>query len=62
MKDIKQFILEASSQDIEKALEDLAEGVLDYLNQEGVVAWDEQKMIKYVNGDEEPDFKDWLIV
>ena len=58
MKDIKQFILEASSQEIEKALEDYAEGVLDYLNQEGVVAWDEQKMIKYVNGDEEPDFKD----
>lgn len=58
MKDIKQFILEALSQDIEKALEDYAIGVLDYLNQEGVVAWDEQKMIKYVNGDEEPDFKD----
>ena len=58
MKDIKQFILESSSQDIERALEDYAIGVLDYLNQEGVVAWDEQKMIKYVNGDEEPDFKD----
>ncbi len=58
MKDIKSYILEASSQDIEKALEDYAIGVLDYLNQEGVVAWDERKMIKYVNGDEEPDFKD----
>ncbi len=58
MKDIKSYILESSSQDIEKALEDYAEGVLDYLNQEGVVAWDERKMIKYVNGDEEPDFKD----
>ena len=58
MKDIKQFILESSSQEIEKALEDLAEGVLDYLNQEGVVDWDERKMIKYVNGDEEPDFQD----
>ena len=58
MKDIKTYILEASSQDIEKALEDYALGVLDYLNQEGVVAWDEQKMIKYVKGDEEPDYKD----
>ena len=58
MKDIKSYILEASSQDIEKALEDYAIGVLDYLNQEGVVAWDERKMIKYVKGDEEPDFKD----
>lgn len=66
MKDIKQFILEATSKaaeksiEIEKALEDYAEGVLDYLNQEGVVAWDERKMIKYVNGDEEPDFQDLI--
>lgn len=58
MKDIKTYILEASSQDIEKALEDYAEGVLDYLNQEGVADWDERKIIKYVNGDEDPDFKD----
>ena len=58
MKELKQFILEASSQAIEKALEDYAIGVLDYLNQEGVIAWDEQDMIKYVNGDKEPDFKD----
>lgn len=58
MKELKQFILEASSQAIEKALEDYAIGVLDYLNQEGVIAWDEQEMIKYVNGDKEPDFKD----
>ena len=66
MKDIKQFILEATSKaaeksiEIEKSLEDYAEGVLDYLNQEGVVAWDERKMIKYVNGDEEPDFQDLI--
>lgn len=59
MKNIKEYILEVnSSKDIEKALEDLAIGVLDYLNQEGVYAWDERKMIKYVNGDAEPDFKD----
>ena len=59
MKDIKDYILEVnSSKDIEKALEDYALGVLDYLNQEGVVAWDERKMIKYVKGEEEPDFKD----
>jgi len=59
MKDLKQFILETNkSQDIEKAIEDYAIGVLDYLNQEGVVAWDEQEMIKYVKGDKEPDFKD----
>lgn len=59
MKDIKDYILEAgTSETIESALENLAEGVLDYLNQEGVVAWDEKKMIKYVNGDEEPNFKD----
>jgi len=58
MKDIKDYLLEDKSEDIEKALEDYAIGVLDYLNQEGVVAWDERKMIKYVNGDEEPDFKD----
>lgn len=58
MKDIKTYILEASSQDIEKAIEEYTLGVLDYLNQEGVVAWDERKIIKYVNGDEEPDFKD----
>ena len=58
MKDIKTYLLEDKSEDIEKALEDCAIGVLDYLNQEGVVAWDERKMIKYVNGDEEPDFKD----
>ncbi len=58
MKNIKDYLLEDKSEDIEKALENYALGVLDYLNQEGVVAWDEQKMIKYVNGDEEPDFKD----
>ena len=59
MKDLKQFILETNkSQDIEKALEDCAIGVLDYLNQEGVVAWDEREIIKYVKGDKEPDFKD----
>lgn len=59
MKTFKEYILEVnSSKDIEKALEDYAIGVLDYLNQEGIVAWDERKMIKYVNGDEEPDFKD----
>ena len=58
MKDIKDYILEVnSSKDIEKALEDYALGVLDYLNQEGVIAWDERKMIKYVNGEEEPDFQ-----
>ena len=59
MKDIKDYILEVnSSKDIEKALKDYALGVLDYLNQEGVIAWDERKLIKYVKGDEEPDFKD----
>ena len=58
MKDIKTYLLEDRSQDIEMALEDCALGVIDYLNQEGVVAWDERKIIKYVNGDEEPDFKD----
>ena len=59
MKDLKQFILETNkSQDIERVLEDCAIGVLDYLNQEGVVAWDEREIIKYVKGDKEPDFKD----
>lgn len=60
MKNLQEYILEASSQDIEKALEEYAEGVLDYLNQEGVVAWDERKMIKYVKGEEEPDYKDLI--
>lgn len=59
MKDIKTYLLEAGpSETIESALENLAIGVIDYLNQEGVIAWDERKLIKYVNGDEEPDFKD----
>ena len=59
-KDIKsqnQISQDEMSKDIEKALEDFAWGGLDYLNQEGVVDWDEKKLIKYVNGDEEPDFK-----
>ena len=59
MKDIKTYILEEdSSETIESTLENLAISVIDYLNQEGVIAWDERKIIKYVEGDEEPDFKD----
>ena len=56
MKNIKEFIYEARF-NLEKQLEDLALGVLDYFNQEGVKDWDEKDMIKYVNGDKEPDYK-----
>lgn len=59
MKNLKDYILESGpSETIESALENLAGGVLDYFNQEGVVAWDERKMIKYVKGEEEPNYKE----
>ena len=58
-KDIKsqnQISQDEMSEDIEKALEDFAWGGVDYLCRKGEVDWDEKKLIKYVNGDEEPDF------
>lgn len=59
MKDLKDYILESGpSETIESALENLAIGILDYFNQEGVIAWDERKMIKYVKGEEEPNYKE----
>lgn len=60
MKDIKTYLLESKSEDIEMSLEEYAEGVLDYLNQEGVAAWDENEIIKYVNGSKSPDFQDLI--
>ena len=56
MKDIKEYINEAKF-NLEKQLENLAWGVLDYFNQEAVNDWDENDMKKYVNGDKEPDYK-----
>lgn len=59
MKDIKTYINENyNSKDIEKAIEDLAWGILDSFNQEGVKNWDERDMVKYVNGDKEPDYEE----
>ena len=58
MKDIKDYINESyNSQKIEKALEDCAWGIIDEFNQEGVQGWEEQDIKKFVNGDEDPDFK-----
>lgn len=59
MKNLKDYILESGpSETIESALENLAGGVLDYFNQKGDGAWDERKMIKYVKGEEEPNYKE----
>lgn len=49
---------EYNSVQIEKNLEDCALGVIDFLNQEGDIKWDENVIIDYVNGDDDPDFQD----
>ena len=49
---------EYDSVQIEKNLEDCALGVIDFLNQEGDINWDENAIIDYVNGDDDPDFQD----
>ena len=51
---------EYDSVQIEKNLEDCALGVIDFLNQEGDVNWDENAIIDYVNGDDDPDFQDFV--
>ena len=58
MKDIKIFILESSSQEIELGIENCAWGIIDEFNQEGVQGWDEDDIKDYVNGDKEPDYED----
>ena len=64
MKDVSKIIKkhlnenEYDSIQIEKNLEDCALGVIDFLNQEGDIKWDENTIIDYVNGDDEPDFQD----
>ena len=64
MKDVSKIIKkhlnenEYDSVQIEKNLEDCALGVIDFLNQEGDIKWDENVIIDYVNGDDEPDFQD----
>jgi hypothetical protein len=49
---------EYDSVQIEKNLEDCALGVIDFLNQEGDIKCDENAIIDYVNGDDDPDFQD----
>lgn len=64
MKDVSKIIKkhlnenEYDSVQIEKNLEDCALGVIDFLNQEGDINWDENAIIDYVNGDDDPDFQD----
>lgn len=64
MKDVSKIIKkhlnenEYDSVQIEKNLEDCALGVIDFLNQEGDIKWDENTIIDYVNGDDDPDFQD----
>lgn len=64
MKDVSKIIKkhlnenEYDSVQIEKNLEDCALGVIDFLNQEGDIKWDENAIIDYVNGDDDPDFQD----
>lgn len=66
MKDVSKIIkkhlneneIEYDSVQIEKNLEDCALGVIDFLNQEGDIKWDENTIIDYVNGDDDPDFQD----
>ncbi|MBR6906934.1 hypothetical protein IKN40_00020 [bacterium] len=57
MKNIKNFILESSSQEIEKNIEDCAWGIIDEFNQEGIQGWDEDDIKDYVNSDKEPDYE-----
>lgn len=64
MKDVSKIIKkhlnenDYDSVQIEKNLEDCALGVIDFLNQEGDINWDENAIIDYVNGDDDPDFQD----
>ena len=59
MKDLKDFIItESNSNKSLKALEDLAWGIIDYFNQEGVKGFEENDWVKYVNGDKDPDYKE----
>ena len=64
MKDVSKIIKkhlnenEYDSVQIEKNLEDCALDVIDFLNQEGDIKWDENAIIDYVNGDDDPDFQD----
>ena len=61
MKDLKVFVSESKKEeDIIKKIEDIAWGAIDWYNQEGVKNYDEQDWIKYVNGDKDPDFKDFI--
>lgn len=59
MKDLKDFIVnESNSSKLLKSLEDLAWGVIDYFNQEGVKDFTEDDWKKYVNGDKDPNYKE----
>ena len=66
MKDVSKIIkkhlneneIKYDSVQIEKNLEDCALSVIDFLNQEGDIKWDENTIIDYVNGDDDPDFQD----
>ena len=64
MKDVSKIIKkhlnenDYDSVQIEKNIEDCALGVIDFLNQEGDINWDENAIIDYVNGDDDPDFQD----
>lgn len=57
MKNIVEYICEASTSDFKKDLEEWAWGIIDEFNQEGVVGFDERDWEDYIDGTKEPDYK-----
>lgn len=62
MKDLNEFINESklSDEELIQQVETIAWGAIDWYNQEGVQKWEEQDWIKYVKGDKEPDFQEFI--
>jgi len=58
MKSINQYLIENKDDDIIKFIKDYAIGVIDYLNQEGDINWDENKVKEYIKGKKEPNYED----
>ena len=53
MKKLSQY-----SKDVYDYIKDYAIGVIDYLNQEGDIHWDENKIREYLKGTKEPNYED----
>ena len=58
MKSINQYLIENKDDDIIKFIKDYAIGVIDYLNQEGDINWDENKVKEYIKGKKELNYED----